>query len=354
MSNSFKCFCRQRGLTTLIVSSIILFAITLVVLYASKSVLIEQKIFNNLLFSQEELLQQENSLNQAINKHKQHNKIDIVSSESVSDLKLPFVERYLVRSDSDANSSFSAWMASPPLLGLGAKNIPLFPLIVRKSIEINSDFQVINEQYKRTIWAGQSVELGVSPNTFTEITIENKKIKSSSANLGNHLDIIDNDRNLSLLSSNELFSRFFNEAPNWVKQWAIDQQRFYRGNQLQDIKTDKGFLWLGGGESEISLSSIQLGTPENPVIVIVDANQSKLITRGKITIYGVLYVLGDWQAQGELMLNGLMVIDGSILPGTSPEFINTIIKYTPGNIDFKSMTSHLRAVINGSFHHPSQ
>ncbi|MBF0264325.1 MAG: hypothetical protein HQL46_03575 [Gammaproteobacteria bacterium] len=351
---------KQLGLTTLIFSSIILFAISLVVLYASKSALIEQKIHNNLSQTNQDLLGSESNLNEHINDFKKLTadklNVDLIAYLDQIENTTQEQKAYKITSTSKKNSNneyrFSTWFSKLPILGNQIERLPVFPLIVKHAIAVNSTFQVINGQFKRTIWAGAEINFGQSENSNTQIMINNNLVITSNSAKGNHIDIIESDRNLAILDNEEFFSRLMNESSRWIKQWAIDQSSYYLVDQLDKIDLSQNLIWIGDGVQEVSLSSILLGSSTKPVFMFVDARAAKLITKGNISINGLLYVRGDWQPQGNIQVKGMVIVEGQILPSLIPEFTQTRIQYLPENLVFKSSNFSTQALINGSYQYP--
>jgi len=347
---------KQLGLTTLIFSSIILFAICLLVLYASKSALIEQKIHRNLNEINQKLLSAQASLNQHINEFQQKSssEIDIDALTYLTQTKSnkENQQAYKIVSNVDNDlEDISVWFSQLPIIGLNTEHLPVFPLIVKQSLMVNYQFQIINQQYQRTIWAGDQVDLGQLDNTLTQTMINNQLISTSNPANGNHIDIADKDRSLALLSEDEFFYKMINESPQWIKQWLKDQAAYYPTSELDKIDGAKNMIWIGNGNQEVILSSINLGSTSKPVFVFVDAKNASLMTQGEININGLLYIRGDWQPHGTLNVNGMMIVEGKVFPSLSPEFTQTHIVYQPENLKLTSGSFTSNAMINGSYHY---
>ncbi|MEM5855025.1 MAG: hypothetical protein QW472_01735 [Candidatus Aenigmatarchaeota archaeon] len=130
---------------------------------------------------------------------------------------------------------------------------------------------------------------------------------------------VGNERNLTLIARNRITD---NKNNSFLKNVYIFSQNVYIDDNR--IFWDGGLIYTGGkGSSVLDIQSrSQIGTPENPVLIISD-NELKIDSEGGATIYGVVFATKAAQ-KTEIILIGSK-IQGAII---SNSLSNTF--YTSG------------------------
>ncbi len=89
-------------------------------------------------------------------------------------------------------------------------------------------------------------------------------------------------------------------------------------------------------------SNAVIGSPEKPVILIVEGN---LKFNGNATLYGVLYVIGNWSNSGggSAAVNGAVIVEGNMSSTGTPA-----LNFSKNLINLNSLTSLVK--VPGTWH----
>jgi hypothetical protein len=205
----------------------------------------------------------------------------------------------------------------PPLPGN-----PPAPLIVGGYVDTSGRARAYNFHSDLTIWSGSSVTpTGKAGTTF----VRNKEQHpnpppitdplpplASNCTVGNNyicttvgdnagFDVIVDDASLASKTGDQFFESFMGRSKTAFKNDPSTINR--TGQSLSGVKAEK--IWINGN---LSLSgNIQIGTRNEPVILIVDGN---LNVTGNVVFYGVLYVTGNFSSSGTPIFYGATVVEG--------------------------------------------
>ncbi len=333
---------RQTGLTTLILSSILLFATSMIVLFTSKSAIIEQKVYANTKRLNQASIQAENVSNRLIHQfnqksqnydlqllqqqyHQASAQINSIISTGV-DLKFSVLGK---SEDLSSNRDMAMSLQSIAIAGNGKGKISTYPVIVRKAMKAQDNIFIQNSFSPQSIWAGKKVALGQSSNsqTFIKSEMDGKMITASGLANGNNIDILEDDFTLARLTADQFFENFINESKWLVKHLAIDQDSYFLAKDFEQLAGRSGLIWIGDGASNVSLTNTTIGTAGKPAIVVADATNGTLFTRGKIVVHGLLYVIGNWDSLGEIEIHGAVIVEGDWLSSQQAELVKTEIFY---------------------------
>jgi len=135
----------------------------------------------------------------------------------------------------------------------------------------------------------------------------------SNRNLGNGLDIIDNDPSLKNLIGLNFFKNFFSATSReQVRQLAASIGQLYPTAAVPDINSangKSGLIWFDGDQN---WTGGVIGSLTKPSIVVINGNLHT--SGGSPTVYGVLYVAGKWDVAGSPQVVGSAIVEGTLTP----------------------------------------
>jgi len=194
-------------------------------------------------------------------------------------------------------------------------------LVSQGQVALTGNTHIINRYTNTTIWSGEKVLIGNSSSMDTRIkdlasgaltqnqlldpTTANTQLVSNK-NLGNGLDIIDNDPNLKKLVGVEFFKSFFVvESREQLKQLAIAAGQYY--TDISSATGKSGLIWIEGDQH---ITGGTYGSTTAPAIIVVNGD---LHTSGNSTTYGLLYVTGKEDIGGTPTIIGSNLVEGTNL-----------------------------------------
>jgi hypothetical protein len=206
------------------------------------------------------------------------------------------------------------------------------PLVARGSVGLTGNARIVNRYTNTTVWAGNAVTIGSSSsmNTYikdpgvgaltqaqlTEVPstgagAPSNTVMVSSRNLGNGLDIIDNDPSLGSLVGLDFFKNFFHaETRDQVRQLAVSIGQHYTSISSAITSPAKsGLIWIDGDQS---WNGGTIGSLTKPAIVVINGDLAT--AGGSATIYGLLYVAGKWDVAGTPQVVGSAIVEGTATP----------------------------------------
>jgi Tfp pilus assembly protein PilX len=249
-------------------------------------------------------------------------------------------------------------------------NGPKQPLVARGDVGLTGNYNIINRYTDINIWSGGPVAIGSSASAATYVRTVGSSLSSfttaqlmasttanttgpvSTRDTGAGVDIIASDPGLSALTGDQFFENFFFGTRTDLKNMAIAANTYYTGAAIASAAGKSGIIWI---EGDASLSGINIGTLENPAIVIVNGN---LDVASHPNIYGMLYVAGQMDAAGTPTVYGASVTEGNpvIMAAGGKTGANVVghgtvnLVYTPATLD-QSAAPILgtTAIISGSW-----
>lgn len=192
-------------------------------------------------------------------------------------------------------------------------NTPPAGVVTRNSVDLSGNITISNTQSGTTIWSGGSVGLSGSAATATS-----SGTGSNSSAMGS--DVVSNDTNLSSLSGDQFFNAFFGQTKTQAQQNSrlvySNSASTEMGSALNGVTGQSIWINQTSGEARFN-SNITIGSPLQPVILIVNG---PLKMNGTVTVYGIVYVIGDWDNNGggNLTINGGVVVEGNLLSTGTP------------------------------------
>lgn len=199
---------------------------------------------------------------------------------------------------------------------------PIVPLIARDDVHLSANAIIRNLYSATTVNAGDDVDLdGGSQTILSSGQSSNSSIINS--------DIDDDISSLKSLSSNDLFATYFGSNKNTIKNIAD----FYYSNSIStnysSILDGKAgsIIWIDqtGGAAQIR-GNTTIGTDAAPVLLIVNGNMDLF---GNVIITGFVFVSGTTSTDffSNVIINGGLVSGGDFSMSGS-----AALNYEPGII----------------------
>jgi Tfp pilus assembly protein PilX len=183
---------------------------------------------------------------------------------------------------------------------------PQAGFIARNDVTLGGSVSIANPDTPYSIWSGGTVGLSGAASTGN-----GDGDSSNQHSKGN--DIVDEDSNLASLSDAQFFDLFFTGSPDEIRNMATS---YYSNttdtNYNSDLSGKAGeIIWIDQTSGEARLNSnITIGSPTEPVILVINGD---LHINGNTTIYGVVYVMNDWNNSGggTLDITGAAIVEGN-------------------------------------------
>src|SRR5574338_310357 len=141
-------------------------------------------------------------------------------------------------------------------------------------------------------------------------------------------DTVTGDPALKQGTGDDFFQLFFGDSPsNYEKSvaWKVDTNNTITNENSTDVNSIKGIsdqsIWVTAGTGANALtipSNSTIGSPDHPVILIVDG---ELSLSGSFDLYGVIYVRGDLTGSASPNIYGSMIVQGNVDIKGSPNII---------------------------------
>lgn len=359
---------RQNGVATLLTSLVILICITLVALIASKTVLVETQVAADNYRASQAVGAANYGMDYGVNYFDKGgfdqviNATGVAGSDGTIDaLAVPNLTSAFGGQTTTATLTFNNAAGSrcvpatstPDMKNgmitatgfsddtLGTRTItqcvgplailrdngPKQPLVAQGNVGLTGNARIINRYTDTTVWSGGVVQIGSSSAMETYVnsptnpaTTTTDKIDTddshhtqlvSNRNLGNGLDIIDDDPSLGNLVGLDFFKNFFSvESRAQLKQIAADSGQSFTNIDSafnSGANVTSGLVWIDGNQS---MNGGTIGSISAPAIVVVNGNVE---LAGTATIYGLLYVAGTYTIHGTPQIIGSNVVEGTDL-----------------------------------------
>ncbi len=368
---------KQRAMATLILVMILLFASSIILLYSSRGVLVEQKISTNNYRSEQAFysamntayyvagkiaakpsLVYETSNLDILNppnarKQASFQLAQITSADSTGKEGQPVTDFYYqihvtaYSDDSSITAKGELQLGALPIAGTGGKEVLQYPLVVKEAIEQIDNLSIYNPEYIASVWSGGRIKLSQSQTWLGSPASDTYFLAYHSGSVLT-ADITVEDKQLKNMEASVFFKNFLHESPAFIRHLSEDQQQFVPASHFETLEHKSGIIWFGDGQDDINLYSLKLGKPTEPVLLIVDASRHKLTTHGKIEIYGLLYIRGNWLPDGDLTVYGGIIVEGKLLANPNNLFAKTKITYQQSLIQPSLPYPGTIAIINGS------
>lgn len=227
------------------------------------------------------------------------------------------------------------------LLGVAdpLSNDPANPMISRGSVLVDGSATIHNPEGHSTIWSGGDVGLGSNNSTATNVpdmgdagyplcmdTPMTCETVSSSNKLTVGLDVIENDSSLANLTAAQMFQNFFGMLPDAYRTSGLVTLETTSADVNSDVQlATHEVVWVEGDASfknntsvgcSVALSGNKTCDSEKsePSIVIVNGNAT---FEGTPNFNGLVFVMGNADIKGNMTVVGSIVIAGDVSSSAS-------------------------------------
>lgn len=362
----------QRGMTTLLVSVVILFLTTVLVIFVSRSALMEQRMSANEIRHKQAFEAAQAGLDQAMvflqtaPQGIDKNNDDVADAGPTANLTngssyfvsfcqpgtavpaCPDAPGYVACTGA-AVANFNTPMVvscgwsddaiARQMVRQGVGTVsamsraPTNPLTTGGGVNVSGSANVVNYFNNLTVWSGGTLSsIGNAGKTF----IRNPTVSPPAAgtvppNEPNSCstsadyvcvtdknttgpDVIDNDPTLSNLSPEQMFLNYFGRTLDEFRQNVASQE--ISAADIGTIAGVRGQSIVVNGNTTFPNATI--GTRERPVVLVINGDVS---FQGTPTIYGTLYVTGNVTGGGNPKIQGSMVVKGTVASTGSVDVI---------------------------------
>lgn len=358
---------RQTGAAVLVMTLVLVTISTLLILLAGNYGVMQSKSVSNLHRNYQAYEAAQAGMEYGINYLNQNNStilanpvggyIPVYSDSNTSNVTLANNAKYTIsytnpvannyqlikitstgtNSDSTANKTVTQLIQFGSLL----VNVPNVPIISQGNINLGGNSTIVNTYNNNTVDSGASVTLSGSSSTVVS--------SGTSSTPGNvRSDIKQNDASISSLSNNDFFATYFGQTPTTVK--GSVNHYYSNSSSTNYSSTLNGMtgtsIWIDqtGGSARLN-SNITIGSPTNPVLLIVNGN---LNIDGNVTIYGYVFIMGD----SNTTLSGNLEIIGGVGSAGQISATGSIeVSYSPSTLSNLQNSSSMRyyAKVPGSW-----
>lgn len=329
---------RQRGVAVLMITVVLLLVMLVIVMYSTRSTVIELQLTNNALRSKQAATAADAALDFALAHYFQfggdQNNDNVPDTLTIPSTLAPINTTasvaYCTPTSTLQNCTPASDLSSMRIIASGrsadgtaihyATTLvssqsafgvnPRAPFIARgaSSATLNGNLTVVNNISRLTIWTG--TDIGSMSGSFqTRINIDGVNNQISSEKTGNKFfvgpDIVYNDHNLKNASTDDFF----------LGVTGTDRNKMINGADIklsgtQTLGTDpSGDNW-GGKIIYVDRATFDpnsnLGTPTKPVILIVNGNFE---LNGPNTVHGVVFANNLTKANGNAKILGSLIVN---------------------------------------------
>ena len=352
---------RQKGMATMFISLVLLVLITLVSLFTSRTVSLEQKVFSNDYRSRQAFGHAEAGLAAALAYFDEDPDMDedgvidavydtdndgvgdtntaVVGTGSVTvdtiDLSGGAMTSFQVTATGLSDDASATRTVTQVLASLNPlPNAPGVPLITRNSVVINGSATVTNPEGHSTIWSGDDVDMGSNNSTATNVadftdanyptcmdTPLTCKTSSSSNKTSIGLDVIEHDSSLSNLPIEGFFENLFGMSPEAYRASRVSLETTAANAATDLALATNEVIWVEGDltlQKGITVGCKTVVTGSN-VCPVGDQKPSIVIINGNATFnssphfYGLLYVTGSIDFSANSTFYGAVIAGGDIV-----------------------------------------
>ena len=353
----------NQGFVTLTISIVLLVAVTLISLFAVRSISLENKVTNNsnrrdFAFQAAEAgmasasnylatdpdVDGDNVIDSVVDTDGDGigdtNEMDIGTARAVItvvDLSSGEMTIMQITSTGFSDDNSAAQVISQVLANVDPlPNTPDNPMTTKGGVIISGSATVHNPEGHSTIWSGGDIDLGSNNATATNVadpgdagypgcmdTPMTCGTVSSSNKLTAGLDVIEHDSSLGALTADEMFINFFGMDPKTYRASMVTIETT-PGNVATDAHLAKSeVIWV---EGDADLSGITVGCSSrvtgNNVCSNADTKPSVIIVNGDASFsgsphfYGIVFVMGNLDASSNTTIHGAVVSAGEATNST--------------------------------------
>ncbi|MDF1758942.1 MAG: hypothetical protein P1U40_00225 [Coxiellaceae bacterium] len=344
---------KQRGVATLVVTSIILFLVTIASFYTARAVLTEQQVVNNAVHHEQAYQMAQAGLDYA-----QGHMIwqgtavadatvltGSVSGGGTYSVTISHVggNNEIVQFTSvgtSADGQVNKTLSEKSML-IGNPGLSAFNTAIKSTgiVDINGTSTIINLSNDETITSGGTTAIGGNSTTVLSSGVSSDKNTLAG-------DVNPNDPILAATTDADLFDNHFGMAITDFQPIA-DSSFSSSGNTNYNTQLNGKLgetIWIdaGGGTVDINSSTV-VGSSAQPVTIVV--NNGDLTVEGSAEIYGTVITSGEYSmagnsevygivyASGDSSITGSSIIEGGLIIGGDLDIrISGRIKYVQANI----------------------
>ncbi|QEP43854.1 hypothetical protein D5085_12410 [Ectothiorhodospiraceae bacterium BW-2] len=327
----------QRGAAALLVSTVLLFSVSMVTLFTSKTVMMEQKISANQVRSIEALESAQAGLEYVLAYVKGgggadqdgDGNIDVISVPAGTLTPAPAITMCNYRAtgyvacgctpgtaDAPDGTTFEICVTGSSADGTATRTIryrgtgiglfqgggPTHPVVARTTVNMIGEAKIHNTETNATIWTGQTVTM--TGNKFITFIADGSSSggevaisRPADGTLG--FDIVDQDPQLVALTGDEFFQSFFSGTKADIKATADTISC-----SAAEVQPGR-FVWCDGS-STLSVGSV--GNSSSAPAIVVTEGDFKIT--GNSVFYGIIYVMGEVQTSGTPQIHGSLIGEG--------------------------------------------
>jgi Tfp pilus assembly protein PilX len=351
----------QKGAATLIVTSVLLLAVTIISLYSSQIIVTEQRISGNDFRSRQafeagQAGSEAAISNTAINPSTLENadqdtlidtntNIDLVSMAGPGD-KLTNNSNYSATYSNPYEDNFKIVAVSAQGFSDDSSSIRRSSfLMVFNSLQLNIPDNPLTATGEPD--PGGSFAINNTEDPLNTISSGGDCTGCESYTNGGVDGVDDNNEPLAALSGSDFFETYFDATMAEVKAMAtvITDTGPSCGNAIDGLQGQ--IIWLEpgvGNECKLN-ATVVVGTSTNPVIIIAEDD---LTINGGATINGLLYKVGGWEngGAGGANINGGVLVDGDFdtTGNGTIEYDSTILEILSNDL-----SSNIKVKVAGSW-----
>ena len=392
---------KQTGAATISMAIVLLLLITMVGIYTSRTVAMEEKISGNDFRTRQAFEAAESGLHLALayigrrggadkNSDGALDNVFDTNGDGIGDISTMTFDNFssttVTLSGAFPQISIQAdgfsddRTASRRIRAIGSTvdalpNAPKNPLTAKGTVDVGGSATVHNPEGSSTIWGGSDVNLGSNNSTATNIANPTDpnyptcmdspmtcSTTRSSTKTAVGLDVIEHDSSISNLSSEQLFENFFGlSSANYRQSRVTLEVAAADANNLASNEAAPGVhlgsgevIWVEGNTSLSDVTTVGCEVPVtgngtcpaaslDPTILIINGD---LIADGTPNFYGIVYVVGNVVISGNSTVTGAMITVGQLSNTTGG---STDIWYNSDVLNMARDNSRLSAA-PGSWH----
>ena len=191
------------------------------------------------------------------------------------------------------------WLANAPEAALTAKDL----------VDIGGNVAVTNMITDLAVHAGGAYSRSGSASTET----------TNGSNQAS--DVIQNDASLAGMTNDQFFFNFFGQTKSAMKAQATQISCDNCNGDLNGLTGQ--MIWVNpstpGSTPQVNSNSV-IGSTTQPVVLIIEGGASGFHLNGTADIYGIVYVIGDWDNSGggNATITGAAVAEGDFQSTGTP------------------------------------
>lgn len=361
----FKKWHKQKGAVTLILTLVLLLATAYVAIFVARSSVSQQRLIANQYRSAQALEAAEAGLNFGLayliqNKNtivvdsNSDGYIDNFSNSSTTNVTLSNGSTYSITYSNPTANNFNiikitsvgrsadgtAKRTISELAGYRSLLLHYSPvsMVARGDVTLVGNSQIKNTSTNTNILAGGEIEISGGGSTVTATGTS-----SDNSHLGG--DVTQYNSSIANTSLSSFFSNFFGTSMTTVQTSVAHYYSYTSNTNYNSIVngmngTSFWFEQVGSTTGTID-STTQVGTPSQPVLLIVNGN---LNLAGNAIVYGYIYVTGNLQTGGNVSVIGGIAVGGSVKDAG-----NYVLTYNASVLNNLQNLSGSYSVIPGSW-----